>query len=34
MFGGVQGPPAVVVGLAFGNTMQPGDNFELGPRRS
>ena len=30
MFGGVQGPPAVVVGLAFGNTMQPRDNFELG----
>jgi hypothetical protein len=31
MFGGVQGPPIVVVGLAFGNTMQPRDNFELGP---
>ena len=30
MFGGVQGPPVVVVGLAFGNTMQPRDNFELG----
>jgi transglutaminase-like putative cysteine protease len=30
LFGGVQGPPVVVVGLAFGNTMQPRDNFELG----
>src|SRR5581483_815854 len=30
MFGGVQGPPIVVVGLAFGNTMQPRENFELG----
>jgi transglutaminase-like putative cysteine protease len=30
MFGGVQGPPVVVVGLAFGNTMQPRENFELG----
>lgn len=30
LFGGVQGPPIVVVGLAFGNTMQPRDNFELG----
>ena len=30
MFGGVQGPPVVVVGLAFGSTMQPRDNFELG----
>lgn len=30
VFGGVQGPPVVVVGLAFGNTMQPRDNFELG----
>jgi len=30
VFGGVQGPPIVVVGLAFGNTMQPRDNFELG----
>jgi hypothetical protein len=30
LFGGVQGPPVIVVGLAFGNTMQPRDNFELG----
>ncbi|MDP8921963.1 MAG: DUF3488 and transglutaminase-like domain-containing protein [Chloroflexota bacterium] len=30
LFGGVQGPPVVVVGLAFGSTMQPREGFELG----
>lgn len=30
MFGGVQGPPVVVVGLAFSSTMQPREGFELG----
>jgi transglutaminase-like putative cysteine protease len=30
LFGGVQGPPIVVVGLAFSGTMQPREGFELG----
>ena len=30
LFGGVQGPPVVAVGLAFGSTMQPREGFELG----
>ncbi len=30
LFGGVQGPPVVVVGLAFGSNMQPREGFELG----
>ena len=30
LFGGVQGPSVVVVGLAFSSTMQPREGFELG----
>ncbi|MFN8521992.1 MAG: transglutaminaseTgpA domain-containing protein [Chloroflexota bacterium] len=30
LFGGVQGPPTVVVGLAFSGTLQPREGFELG----
>jgi transglutaminase-like putative cysteine protease len=30
LFGGVQGPPVVVVGLAFSGTLQPREGFELG----
>ena len=30
LFGGVQGPPVVAVGLAFSSTMQPREGFELG----
>ena len=30
LFGGVQGPPIVVVGLAFSDTLQPRQGFELG----
>ncbi len=30
LFGGVQGPPVVAVGLAFGSTMQPREGFALG----
>ena len=30
LFGGVQGPPVVVVGLAFGGSLEPREGFELG----